>query len=399
MPGRARHGLIQSPDETGRPEKMIDIVAIKARFETLAPYLDERARRLFAASEARAAGRGGVAAVSEATGIARSTIGRGLAELRSGNARLAAACADRAAAASRRSRRNPGFWKRWRSWCSRRSAAIPRRPCCGSARASAIWLRALAERGFTASQKLVGRLLRRLGFSLQANRKTREGTAHPDRDAQFEHINAKIKQFQAPVNQRSRSTPRRRSWSATSRMAAASCAPKASPSRSACTTSSYPNSARSRPTVSTTSPPTRAGSISASTTTPRPSRSRASGAGGTTWGRLRYPGATRLADHRRLRRQQWRSRAAVEARTAGLRRRNRAVDHRRPSAARHQQMEPHRAPAVRLHHPELARQAAGQPRGHHPADRQHHHEHRPRSSSAASTRITTRRASRSPTRR
>ena len=55
---------------------------------------------------------------------------------------------------------------------------------------------ALAERGFTASQKLVGRLLRKLGFSLQANKKTLEGAFHPDRDAQFEHINQKIKQFQ-----------------------------------------------------------------------------------------------------------------------------------------------------------------------------------------------------------
>ena len=85
--GRGWDGLIQSPDEIGSPW-MIDIVAIKARFETLAPYLDERARRLFAATEAHAAGRGGVAAVSEATGVARSTIGRGLAELRSENARL-----------------------------------------------------------------------------------------------------------------------------------------------------------------------------------------------------------------------------------------------------------------------------------------------------------------------
>ena len=57
-------------------------------------------------------------------------------------------------------------------------------------------VRALAERGFTASQKLVGRLLRRLGFSLQANRKTFEGASHPDRDAQFEHINQKIRRFQ-----------------------------------------------------------------------------------------------------------------------------------------------------------------------------------------------------------
>jgi hypothetical protein len=56
---------------------------------------------------------------------------------------------------------------------------------------------ALAELGFTAGQKLVGRLLKRLGFSLQANSKTREGASHPDRNAQFEHINAAVKAFQA----------------------------------------------------------------------------------------------------------------------------------------------------------------------------------------------------------
>ena len=60
---------------------MIDIAAIRARYETLAPLLNERARRLFAASEAQAAGRGGIAAVSRASGIARSTIGRGLRDL------------------------------------------------------------------------------------------------------------------------------------------------------------------------------------------------------------------------------------------------------------------------------------------------------------------------------
>jgi len=63
---------------------VIDTAAIKARFEALEPVLDERERRLFAASEARAAGHGGVVAVSRATGIARSTIDRGLADLRSG---------------------------------------------------------------------------------------------------------------------------------------------------------------------------------------------------------------------------------------------------------------------------------------------------------------------------
>ena len=67
---------------------MIDTAAITARFDALSPFLDERERRLLAASEACAAGHGGVAAVSRATGFARSTIGRGLADLRAGAERL-----------------------------------------------------------------------------------------------------------------------------------------------------------------------------------------------------------------------------------------------------------------------------------------------------------------------
>ncbi|SCB45733.1 Rhodopirellula transposase DDE domain-containing protein [Rhizobium lusitanum] len=176
---------------------MIDIVAIKARFETLAPYLDERARRLLAATEARAAGRGGVAAVSAATGVARSTIGRGLTELRTADAHL-----------ERRIRR-PGGGRRPKTETEPGLLAaleeLVQSATRGDPEAALLWVRrsqrhlacALAQRGFTASQRLVGRLLRKLGFSLQANRKTLEGASHPDRDAQFEHINQKIKQFQA----------------------------------------------------------------------------------------------------------------------------------------------------------------------------------------------------------
>ena len=70
-----------------QPGRMIDQDAIRARYNALGPFLNERDRRLFAASEARAAGRGGIAAVSRTTGIARSTLGRGLADLRSGAVR------------------------------------------------------------------------------------------------------------------------------------------------------------------------------------------------------------------------------------------------------------------------------------------------------------------------
>ncbi len=175
---------------------MIDIVAIKARFETLAPYLDERARRLFAAAEARAAGRGGVAAVSEATGVARSTIGRGLAELRSENAQLTRRVRRPGGGRKPKIETEPGLLAALEQLVQSAIRGDPGAALLWVSRSQRHLARALAERGFSASQKLVGRLLRRLGFSLHANRKTREGTAHPDRDAQFEHINEKIEQFQ-----------------------------------------------------------------------------------------------------------------------------------------------------------------------------------------------------------
>ena len=176
---------------------MIDTSAIRARFETLGPFLNERARRLFAASEARAAGRGGVTAVSSATGIARSTIGRGLAELRS-EASPSSSHIRRPGGGSKATiETEPGLLDAL--------ATLVQSAIRGDPEAALLWVSksqrhlagALAQRGFTASQTLVGRLLRRLGFSLQANRKTREGTNHPDRNAQFEYINAQINAFQS----------------------------------------------------------------------------------------------------------------------------------------------------------------------------------------------------------
>src|SRR3954463_14846559 len=160
----------------------------------MAPFLDERGRRLFTASEARAAGRGGVTAVATATRVARSTIGRGLAELRRGRDDLGSRI------------RRPGGGRKPAGDASRRGSGKPavetqpgllealgelvQSAIRGDPEAAWLWVsksqrhlaRALTERGFTAGQKLVGRLLRRLGFSLQANSKTREGTSHPDRD-------------------------------------------------------------------------------------------------------------------------------------------------------------------------------------------------------------------------
>lgn len=175
---------------------MIDVVAIKARYDTLAPHLDERARRLFAASEARAGGRGGVSAVSRATGVARSTIGRGLADLEGHDARAAGRIRRPGGGRKPKTETEPGLLEALGDLVQSAIRGDPEAALLWVSKSQRHLARALAARGFTASQKLVGRLLRRLGFSLQSNRKTLEGATHPDRDAQFEYINQKIKEFQ-----------------------------------------------------------------------------------------------------------------------------------------------------------------------------------------------------------
>ena len=171
---------------------MVDEAAIRLRFEALEPLLDERGRRRFAAVEALAAGRGGILAVSRVTGVARSTIGRGLVELRGG-----------AVLDPDRTRRAGGGRKALTSLDAtllddlRRLVDPATR---GDPQAPLLWtsksLRNLAEGlrglGHRIGHNTVATLLRGLGFSLQANRKTLEGAGHPDRDAQFHYINAQV---------------------------------------------------------------------------------------------------------------------------------------------------------------------------------------------------------------
>jgi len=176
---------------------VIDTTAIKARFDALAPFLDARGRRLFAASEARAAGRGGVTAVSQATGFARSTIDRGLADLRVGAKQLGNRVRRAGGGGKPAIETQPGLLEALNELVQSSIRGDPEAALLWVSKSQRHLASALAEKGFTAGQKLVGRLLRRLGFSLQANSKTCEGTSHPARNAQFEHINAQVATFQA----------------------------------------------------------------------------------------------------------------------------------------------------------------------------------------------------------
>ena len=171
---------------------MLDVALIRERFEALSPHLDERGRRLFAATEAAAAGYGGIAAVSRITGIAASTIGRGLKDLaaptrlepgcvrRSGGGRKALVVTDRKLLDDLNGLVEPE---------ARGDPMSPLRRTCKSLRRLAAELAALGHR---VSHTVVGELLRQQKFSLQANCKTREGDSHPDRDAQFAYINTEV---------------------------------------------------------------------------------------------------------------------------------------------------------------------------------------------------------------
>lgn len=175
----------------------MDIDTLRQKFDALAPALSERSRRLWAATEALALGHGGIALVERATGISRSTVVRGIQEVQSG-----------ASLGTGRTRRPGGGRKgaveKDHTLCADLDALVeptasgepdsPLRWTSKSVRRLADELQAM---GHSVSHRLVGKLLNDAGYSMQANRKTREGSSHVDRDAQFRYINDLVVRHQS----------------------------------------------------------------------------------------------------------------------------------------------------------------------------------------------------------
>lgn len=165
---------------------------IRRKFDSLVEDLDERALRRWAAVEARALGRGGISIVSRATGLSRVTIRAGLRELEDLDP-LPSHCQRRRGGGRKPDgQTQPGLRDALDALiepATRGSPTNPLRWTCKSTRRLAQELR---RQGFQVSASTVRRLLRQTGYSLQANRKTREGKQHPDRDGQFRHIHRRI---------------------------------------------------------------------------------------------------------------------------------------------------------------------------------------------------------------
>ena len=178
----------------------IAIQLIEMKYRVLFPLLDERLRRQWAAAEATAFGWGGVQAVAQATGLSHTTIRKGQTE-------LAARAAHPQLPVTLRLRR-PGAGRKRKTTLdadlllaleqlvdpvTRGDPASPLRWTCKS---TSVLARELTAQGHRVSARTVQRLLHAAGYSLQSNRKTREGSTHPDRNAQFEHINDSVRRFQ-----------------------------------------------------------------------------------------------------------------------------------------------------------------------------------------------------------
>ena len=170
---------------------MIDTRAIRLRWKADGSKRDERGKRVFAASEARAAGWGGVAAVAEITGLARSRIIRGLKDLdgpalepgrirRAGGGRHRVTATDSTLLGELKRLVEPA------------TMGDPMRPLTWVSKSREKLACELNASGHVVSPNTIGRLLVELEYSRQVNRKTLEGASHPNRNAQFEHINAQV---------------------------------------------------------------------------------------------------------------------------------------------------------------------------------------------------------------
>lgn len=176
------------------------IQRIATIYRALKPLMDERMRRQWAAAEAKAYGWGGIQAVSDAMGLSMTTIRKGVGELSEREAHPGMEITDRVRKAGggrkRQTELDPHLQTALEQLLEPATRGDPQSPLRWTGKSTPRLARELTAPGHPVSVSTVGRLLIAAGYSLQSNRKTQEGAQHPDRNAQFEHINATVQDFQ-----------------------------------------------------------------------------------------------------------------------------------------------------------------------------------------------------------
>jgi hypothetical protein len=171
--------------------------AARKRYREMAPVLNEQSRRRFVGLEAQALGRGGVSLMARISGLARSTIYHGLSDIRHNVAAPAGRTRKKGGGRKKKALQDPTLVADLKSLVEPATRGDPMRPLLWTTRSLRNLVKELARKGHEVCPTVVSDLLRALGYSLQANSKTREGSKHIDRDAQFQYINTQATAFLA----------------------------------------------------------------------------------------------------------------------------------------------------------------------------------------------------------
>jgi len=169
--------------------------AARKRYKEMAPVLDEQSRRRFVALEARALGRGGVSLMAQISGLARSTIYRGLSDTRRRVSAPAGRVRKQGGGRKQKAIADPTLVRDLQTILESVTRGDPTQPLLWTSRSLRTLAGDLLKKGHEVCPATVRNLLREMKYSLQGNRKTKEGSQHIDRDAQFEYINTQAKAF------------------------------------------------------------------------------------------------------------------------------------------------------------------------------------------------------------
>jgi hypothetical protein len=174
-----------------------ELSAIREKYQVIGDVLDERGRRVWAAAEARSLPFGGVSLVARATGLSRTTVHAGMRELKDGQRKTIGAGRSRKAGGGRKplTYHNPDLLKALERLVEPTTRGDPESPLRWTCKSTRHLARELQRQGHRIGDRKVAGLLHQMQYSLQANAKTVEGSDHPDRNAQFEYINAQTKKF------------------------------------------------------------------------------------------------------------------------------------------------------------------------------------------------------------
>jgi hypothetical protein len=319
---------------------MESLAGIRRRFAELEKVLDERSRRLLVAAESKAWGPGGISAVSQATGVSRPVIRQGLKELGQPPASPDGRIRRPGGGRKRAKEKDPTLIADLEKLVDSTTRGDPERPLRWTCKSVRKLAEELGQMGHSVSYPVVAELLHELDYSLQANRKTKEGEEdHPDRNAQFEHINAKVQQYIARKQPVISVDTKKKELVGDFRNGGQEWKPKGKAEKVRVHDFKIPELGRAAPygvydlahNIGWVSVGVDHDTASFAVATIR------------RWwyamGQEKYPQAQKAADHRRWWRQQWIACPAVETRVAETGGRDQAGHRGEPLSPRHQQME------------------------------------------------------------